>query len=359
MSTKRMISDALRSRSPSLDGETTGSIFPKGQEATSSGTGVSAPRGTRISLVIPVHDEAENLRELHERIGEVPFLAKPGVEILYVNDGSSDETDEILEEIYEGDPRVRIVDLRRQFGKSAALETGIQESRGALVVTLDADLQDDPSDIPGLVHLCAGEVEMVVGSRQRPATATLRRPMRSFVDLVGRILSRAKHRDFSCSLRCFRREVFEELESYGELHSYLPALAQWRGFRVAEYSVRHRTRRKGRSKFGVARLVKAVFDVLTLGMLTRFNTSPLYFFGFVGLTLTGVGVFVNLHLSSLWVIGRGIGTRPLLLFGVLLIIVGLQTMFFGLLAELMVHARDDRAGYAVGRVRSHPKRAEE
>lgn len=307
-----------------------------------------------VTIVVPVFDEVQGLDELHALLSDVDPGKGRRFEIIYVDDGSSDGTSVALDRLHERDQRVTVLHLRRRFGKSAALEAGFRAASGSVIVTLDGDLQDDPRDIPALLaRLDEGDGDMVVGHRTERHLAPIRRVLVSLFNQACRWACGEKLHDFGCPVRCFDRQVIEEVSIYGELHRYLPLLAQWRGFRLVEHPVRSYARRYGHSKFGLSRFVKALFDFMTVGMLTRFNKSPLYVFGFLGISLTAIGFAVNGYLSVLWFTGTGIGTRPLLLFGVLLMIVGLQTTFFGLLAELIVHAGSSSDTYAIAKIQSH------
>jgi len=291
-----------------------------------------------VSVVVPVLDEAESLGALHRELtAALEALGRP-YEILFVDDGSGDGSFEVVEKLHRADDRVRGLQLRRNFGKAAALATGFREARGDLVVTLDADLQDDPGELPKLLAaLEEAEVDLVSGwkqDRQDPRSKTW--PSRLFNCVTGRLTGLRLH-DFNSGFKAYRREVVQEVRLYGELHRFVPALAAWRGFRVAEVPVRHRPRRFGRSKFGGARFWRGCLDLVTVLFLTRYTRRPLHLFGGLGLLAWTVGFVANAYLTALWLAGaQPIGTRPLLAFGVLCMLVGIQFFAIGLLSELVL-----------------------
>jgi glycosyltransferase involved in cell wall biosynthesis len=290
-----------------------------------------------VSVVLPVLDEVESLGVLHRELTEVfERLGRP-YEILFVDDGSRDGSFERIEKLRIEDPRVRGVQLRRNFGKAAALAVGFREALGDVIVTLDADLQDDPAEVPKLLARLEDGFDLVSGwkqERQDPRSKTW--PSRLFNRVTG-FLTGVRLRDFNSGFKIYRREVVEEIRLYGELHRFIPALAAWRGFQVAEVPVRHRPRQYGRSKFGSARLWRGFLDLLTVLFLTRYTRRPLHLFGGLGLIAWTVGFMVNAYLTGIWLSGaQPIGTRPLLAFGVLSMLVGVQFFAVGLLSELVL-----------------------
>jgi glycosyltransferase involved in cell wall biosynthesis len=290
-----------------------------------------------VSAVLPVLDEVESLGVLHRELTEVlERLGRP-YEILFVDDGSRDGSFERIEKLRIENPRVRGVQLRRNFGKAAALAVGFREAQGDVIVTLDADLQDDPAEVPKLLARLEDGFDLVSGwkqERQDPWSKTW--PSRLFNWVTG-FLTGIRLHDFNSGFKIYRREVVEELRLYGELHRFIPALAAWRGFQVAEVPVRHRPRQHGRSKFGSARFWRGFLDLLTVLFLTRYTRRPLHLFGGLGLIAWTVGFTVNAYLTGIWLSGaQPIGTRPLLAFGVLSMLVGVQFFAVGLLSELVL-----------------------
>lgn len=299
-----------------------------------------------LSIVVPLYNEAESLRLLHQQIGEA--LGKNPYEVLYVDDGSTDMSLDQLRAIQEGDPdRVRILHFARNFGKAEALSAGFREARGEVIVTLDADLQDDPREIPRLVAALGNGYDLVNGwkrERQDPASKTV--PSKVFNALTARATG-LHLRDVNSGLKAYRRRVIDQLQVYGEQHRFLPVLAYWQGFRITEIPVRHHARRFGRSKYGPRRFISGILDLMTVVYLTRFQSKPLHLFGSAGLACLGFGLLINLYLSLVWLSGEAIGHRPLLQLGILLMVMGVQFLSIGLIGEMMTHNR------AESRRRSH------
>lgn len=298
----------------------------------------------RLSLVIPVYNEAESLWALHSQLRAA--LRNEQYEVIFVDDGSTDVSGVVLESLLAQDARVRVVRFARNFGKAEALAAGFCESRGAVVITLDADLQDDPAEIPKLLEVLEQGYDLVSGwkqPRRDPWTKLL--PSRLF-NWATATLSGLPLHDFNSGLKAYRRRVVEELRVYGEQHRYIPALAYWKGFRVAEVAVAHRPRQYGRSKFGPKRFLSGFLDLLAVLFLTRFQRKPLHLFGSVGLLSLVAGVAINLYLTWLRLQGEIIGTRPLLQLGVLLMVTGVQFLSLGLLGEMITlsSAQDHREG---------------
>lgn len=303
-----------------------------------------------LSIVVPLLDEAESLAQLHAEI--VAALEGPvaigGWELIFVDDGSTDDSPRVLHELFTRDERVQVIQFRRNFGKSAALSAGFAAARGTYVVTLDADLQDVPAEIPKLLGpLQRDEADLVSGwktPRHDPPTKTL--PSAVF-NRVVRLLTGVRLHDINSGFKAYRREVLDELQLYGELHRYIPVLAHFRGYRVAEAPVRHRPRRFGRSKFGGMRFFRGFFDLLTVLFLTQYTRRPLHLFGWVGAITFSLGMAINAYLTFVKLaLGEPIGHRPLLTLGVLLVIVGTQVVLFGLLGEMIAHAV--RSGWTAG-----------
>lgn len=289
-----------------------------------------------ISVVIPLYNEEENVRELHDRLKAVLDGLDREYEIIYVDDGSTDNTLSILEEIQSHDPTVMILSFRRNFGQTAAFAAGFDFARGDIVVTMDGDLQNDPNDIPKLIELIKTN-DLVSGWRKKRKDPFLSRRLPSMIAnwLISKVTGVKLH-DYGCSLKAYRRDVIKNLRLYGEMHRFIPAVASWYGVRVAEVETTHHPRLRGKSKYGITRTVKVVLDLITVKFLQSFSTKPLQFFGFVGLLGGFLGFLILLYLSIEKILGRPIGGRPLLLLGVLLVIVGVQFIGMGLLGEMIV-----------------------
>jgi len=295
------------------------------------------PEEMDISVLIPVLDEAETVQELSRRIADVLDRLGRTFEIVFVDDGSSDGTPGRVREARERDPRVKLVRLRRNFGKAAALCAGFDHCTGRLIITMDGDLQDDPEEIPRFLSKLEDEdLDLVSGwkrSRQDPASKRL--PSRLF-NWVTRQLAQVDLHDFNCGFKAYRREVLAEIAVYGELHRYIPVLASRRGFLVGEIQVNHHSRRYGRSKYGWDRLYKGLLDLITVLFITRYTRRPLHLFGALGLIFFTGGFFIDAWLAFLWVFHHeDLSNRPLLLFGNLLILLGIVVLTTGLIGEMI------------------------
>lgn len=291
-----------------------------------------------VSVIVPVMDEQETVATLARRVQEVFSTALDGSaelrEIVFVDDGSKDATWQRISEI--SGPVVRGLRLRRNFGKAAALQAGILASSGNLIITMDGDLQDDPNEIPRFLEQIRSGFDVVSGwkrTRHDPLGKTL--PSKLF-NLVTARVSGVNIHDFNCGFKAYRREVFDNVNLYGELHRFIPALAAASGFSVTEIEVLHHPRRFGRSKYGVGRLIKGFIDLLTVVTITRYNSRPGHLFGTLGVAIAGLGLLANIYLAIAWLMGQPIGQRPLLSLAVLLTIVGLQFILFGMMSELIV-----------------------
>ena len=299
-----------------------------------------------ISVVVPVHDEERSIDPLYEelRLSLAP-LARPW-EAVFVDDGSTDGSLAVLTRLHAAAPNVKVVRLRRNFGKAAALAAGFRHADGDVVVTIDADLQDDPAEIPRLLAKLDEGYDLVSGWKaQRRDPLSRRIPSRIFNAVVGRVSGVRLH-DLNCGLKAYRAEVVRNLRVYGELHRFLPVLAHDRGYRVTELVVNHRPREHGRSRYGAERYLRGFLDFLTVWFMGRYRHRPLHLFGTLGLALGAIGTIVLSYLTVLKLSGEAIGHRPLLTLGVLLVVVGLQFFSLGLLSELITSHHEERTGSA-------------
>jgi glycosyltransferase involved in cell wall biosynthesis len=290
-----------------------------------------------LSVVIPVYNEQENIRLLYEKLKESLDPLNKEYEILFIDDGSTDRTLSILEEIQTKDNKLVVLSLRRNFGQTAAFAAGFDFSRGDVVVTMDGDLQNDPADISKLLDLIK-ENDLVSGWRKKRKDPffTRRLPSMAANWLISNVTGVKLH-DYGCSLKAYRRDVIKNLKLYGEMHRFIPAVASWYGVRVAEVETVHHPRIHGKSKYGISRTVKVVLDLITVKFLQSFSTKPIQFFGPVGIASGLLGFLVLLYLSiDKLFFGRDIGARPLLLLGALLVIVGIQLIGMGLIGEMLV-----------------------
>ena len=290
-----------------------------------------------ITVVIPVYNEERSLALLH---GELDAVFRGDVlgpvEFLFVDDGSRDGSWRVLSDLAARDPRVHAIRFRRNFGKAAAISAGFRAAQGERIFTVDADLQDDPAEVPRLLARLEEGNDVVSGwkkNRRDPWHKVY--PSRVFNWMVSMLTGCHLH-DHNCGFKLYRGEVVREVEIYGELHRFVPVLAHARGFRVAEIEVNHRPRRHGSSKYGFSRFLKGFLDLLTVRFLTRFRQRPLHILGGTGLALLGLGVLGLLYLAVLWILGfRPIGNRPMLFYSIALLIVGVQLLSLGILAELV------------------------
>lgn len=305
-----------------------------------------------LSIVIPAYNESESLPILMEQISQAVHPLNLSYEIVVIDDGSRDGTDQTLRELKTKYEQLRAVVFRRNYGKSAALSEGFKMARGEVIITMDADLQDDPGEIPNLLKKLDEGYDLVSGwkkKRQDPLSKTI--PSRLF-NRVTALLSGIRIHDFNCGLKAYRRDVLSAINVYGELHRFIPVLAHWQGFRVGEIPVQHHPRRFGKTKFGVNRFFHGFLDLITVLFLTRYKTSPLHIFGMMGLFAFLIGVVIEIYMTIIWLMGQGIGRRPLFFLGILLIIVGAQFIVLGLLGEML------SAGFAEQAEYSHKERIE-
>jgi glycosyltransferase involved in cell wall biosynthesis len=299
-----------------------------------------------VSVVVPVYDEAASLPTLHAEVRDALDRAGRTWELVVVDDGSTDGSFDVVERLHAEDPRVRGVSLRCNCGKSPALAEGFRAARGDLVVTIDADLQDDPAEIPGLLAQLAEGYDMSCAWRTTRRDRLVKRTTSRLFNAVTAWVTGVPIHDFNCGLKAYRREVVESIVVYGEMHRYIPALAANQGFRVGERPVNHRPRRHGRTKFGASRFHAGLFDLATAAFLHRFRRRPLHFFGVAGLVVLAAGLAICAWLTyERLVLGAMLKDRPLLLLGVLLVIVAFQLVSVGLLGEMIVDVRKESIRY--------------
>jgi glycosyltransferase involved in cell wall biosynthesis len=299
----------------------------------------------RVSLVIPVFNEVDSLRELHAQIAAAASVHELDVEIIFVDDGSRDGSWQTVQQLVAEDPRVRGIRFRRNFGKAAALTAGLKDATGELIMTMDADLQDDPAEIPNFIAKLSEGFDVVNGWKQRRLDPWHKvYPSKVFNWLVSRMTGLKLH-DHNCGVKLFRREVAGEIRLYGELHRFVPVLAHARGFRVTEIGVNHRARQHGHSKYGVRRFTRGFLDLLTVSFLIAYGQRPHHMLGWIGLICFGVGFAGLGYLAIAWLLMNvfavwpptPIGGRPLLAYSIASTLLGAQAMTIGLLAELIVH----------------------
>ena len=305
-----------------------------------------------LSIVIPTLDEEGSLEALHRQITAVLTDMTLQYEIIFVDDGSTDQSSRILATLHGDDPHVKVIEFRRNFGKAAALNAGFEASAGEIIITMDADLQDDPAEIPHFIDAINSGLDMVSGwKKKRYDPLSKRLPSKLFNWTTCTIAGVELH-DFNCGFKAYRRELLDHIELYGELHRYIPALASWKGFHVGEVVVQHHPRRFGKSKYGYERLLKGLFDIVTIYFTRKYGKRPLHVFGKMGLWFGLVGFIALVYLTVLWFMGqRPIGNRPLLMFGMLSVLFGMQLIVFGLVNEMLAKIEDrfDK-GYVIKKV---------
>lgn len=310
-----------------------------------------------LSIVVPVFNEVENLRPLHEEIVAAMAGLDRGYEVIYVDDGSRDGSRAVLAELQAEDPSVVVVELRRNFGQTAAMAAGFDFARGDVIATLDADRQNDPADIPEMLRaLDAGDCDLVAGWRFERQDAFLTRLLPSKIanGLIGRITGVRLH-DYGCTLKVVKREVVQGMRLYGEMHRFIPALAADVGAEIREVKVHHRPRVAGRSKYGLSRTFRVVLDLITVKFLSTYSTRPIQIIGGIGMLFetAGLGIVGVMGLQKI-LLGVELANRPIVWLGILLTIMGLQFITTGLLGELLVrtyHESQDKPIYHVARVR--------
>jgi glycosyltransferase involved in cell wall biosynthesis len=307
-----------------------------------------------LSVVVPLFNEQDSVRPLVQQLLDAVRPLGLDFELVLVDDGSQDRTAAVLAELNEAVPELVAVLLRRNYGQTAAMAAGFDASRGAVIVTLDGDLQNDPADIPLLLAKINEGFDLVSGWRHQRKDAALSRLLPSKVanGLIANVTGVRLH-DYGCSLKAYRREVVEDLNLYGELHRFLPALAFIEGARISEVKVNHHPRRYGSSKYGIDRTFRVLMDLLTVWFMKRFLTRPMHVFGFWGLTSMAVGLVISVYLLGEKLLANAdIGNRPLLMVAVLTLIAGVQLFCFGLLAEVQMRTYHESQGRPIYRVRA-------
>ena len=305
-----------------------------------------------ISVVIPLYNEADGLKLLLEQVLGVMRPMREPFEVLLIDDGSTDGTPEHLQQLARDTPELVAVLLRRNYGQTPAMAAGFDVSRGHVIVTMDGDLQNDPDDIPRIINRLREGYDLVSGWRHQRQDKTLSRKLPSRVAnrLIGNVTGVRLH-DYGCSLKAYRRELVEDMNLYGELHRFLPALASIEGARIDEIKVNHRPRQFGHSKYGIDRTFRVLMDLLTIWFLQRFLTQPMHVFGFAGLLAIATGSLMGLHLLVVKMMGEDIGSRPLLMLSVVLGLAGVQMFCLGLLGELLMRTYHESQNRSVYRVR--------
>ena len=320
-------------------------------------------KGPEISVVLPVFDEQDNLRPVYDQIIRSLGNDRHSYEILFVDDGSRDGSFDVLAELQKNDDKVRVIRFRKNFGQTAAMSAGFEHARGKIIVAMDADLQNDPADIPKMIDKLNEGFDVVSGWRKKrhDNALTRRLPSRLANGLISRITGVKLH-DYGCTLKAYRKEVLAETKLYGEMHRFIPALASWNGAKVTEMVVNHRPRTAGVAKYGLARTWKVVLDLITVSFLGSFSTKPIYVFGGLGLFSAVASIILGLIVIYQKVYFKtDMSGNPLLILTAVLMIATIQFILMGLLAELLVrtyHESQDRPTYVIKEILESPAEKE-
>ncbi len=314
---------------------------PKRERPVSGLGPLRVTENPRVSIVVPGLNEAESLPELAKGIQEA-LDGKESYEIVFVDDGSTDDSWKVMQKLVEADPRVRAVRLRKNFGKAMGLSAGFSRVRGDVVIMMDADLQDDPAELPKFIEKIDEGFDVVVGWKLKRLDPANRLILTRIFNGTVRLVTGVKLHDMNCGFKAYRREVVRTIPIYGDLFRFIPVFAAWEGFRVTEVGVHHHPRKHGTSRYGLERIMRGFFDLLSIAFLTRYSKRPMHLFGAIGLVMGFAGLAVNLYLTVLWFQGHKIGDRPLLLLGSVLIVLGLQFFSMGFIGEYLTYLNQKR-----------------
>jgi glycosyltransferase involved in cell wall biosynthesis len=311
----------------------------------------TAAANPALSLFLPVLDEEENLKPMHAKIAAALDALGKSAEVIYVDDGSTDKSLQILKEIAAGDDRVRVISLRRNYGQTAAMSAGIDAAKGEILIPMDADLQNDPADIARLLEKLDEGYDVVSGWRKNRQDKLISRKIPS--QIANRVISwigGVQLHDYGCSLKAYRRDVIQDVKLYGEMHRFIPIYASWAGARVTEIPVDHHARTMGKSKYGISRTIKVVFDLMTIKFMAEYHTKPIYVFGTFGMIAFLLAMIAGVWAIVLKLYGTSFILTPLPVITVVMLAISVQFFLMGLLAELLVrtyHESQDKAIYAV------------
>ena len=305
-----------------------------------------------ISIVIPVFNESESIGYLLDEVLNVMCSNKLNFEIVVVNDGSQDSTSNVLDELTIKIKELSVISLRTNYGQTAAMAAGFDNSNGEVVITLDGDLQNDPNDIPKLISHINEGYDLICGWRydRKDKLINRRIPSKIANKLIANVTGLKLH-DYGCSLKAFKKEILDDIKLYGELHRFLPVLAKIEGAKIKEIKVNHRSRKYGSSKYGIDRTFRVLMDLLTVWFMTKFLTRPMYGFGFVGIISILVSLGMTSYLFIIKLLGNDIGNRPMLMFALILGIAGVQLFSFGLLGELLIRTYHESQNRPIYRIR--------
>jgi glycosyltransferase involved in cell wall biosynthesis len=302
----------------------------------------------KISIIIPLLDEEESLRPLYQEIRKALKGLSCDYEILFIDDGSKDKSLSIIKDFARTDNKVHYFSFRTNYGKSAALQVAFKHVTGDAVITMDADLQDDPAEIPNLLKKLQEGNDLVSGWKKKRYDPLIKKISSRFFNMITRIITGVKIHDFNCGLKAYKKAVVQAIDVYGEMHRYIPVLADWKGFSVSEIVVKHSPRRYGKTKFGVSRFFKGFIDLITVTFTIRYIKRPMHLFGLLGMVTALAGLVISIWLTyEKLILGVGINNRPIFFLGILLIIVGVQFFAIGLVGELIVHNTHSEKEYVI------------
>ena len=309
-----------------------------------------------ISIIIPVFNESESIGYLLDEVLNVMQNNKLNCELIVVNDGSNDNTSTVLDELTIKIKELSVISLRKNYGQTAAMSAGFDNSKGEIVITLDGDLQNDPNDIPKLISHINEGYDLICGWRYERKDKLINRRIPSKIanKLIANVTGLKLH-DYGCSLKAFKKEIVDDIKLYGELHRFLPVLANIEGAKIKEIKVNHRSRKYGSSKYGIDRTFRVLMDLLTVWFMTKFLTRPMYGFGFFGIVSILISFGMTSYLFIIKLLGNDIGNRPMLTFALILGIAGVQLFSFGLLGELLIrtyHESQNRPIYRIRKIQS-------
>ena len=306
-----------------------------------------------ISIIVPVFNESESIGLLLDEVINVMSSHKFNFELIVVNDGSKDNTHQVLKQLTLKIKELSVISLRKNYGQTAAMSAGFDNSKGDIVITLDGDLQNDPNDIPILISEINNGYDLICGWRFDRKDKLINRKIPSKIanKLIAQVTG-LKFHDYGCSLKAFKKEIIDDIKLYGELHRFLPVLANIEGAAIKEIKVNHRSRKYGSSKYGIDRTFRVLMDLLTVWFMTKFLTRPMYGFGFVGIISIFFSLAISSYLIVLKIMGEDIGNRPLLMFALILGIAGVQLFSFGLLSELLIRTYHESQSRPIYRIRS-------
>ena len=307
-----------------------------------------------LSIVIPTYNEEKNVALLHDEISKAMQGMAVSYSVVFVDDGSSDGTFKALKEIRGRDNRVRVVKFKKNFGQSAAMAAGFEQAKGDVVITMDADMQNDPADIPLLLAELNKGYVVVCGWRSKRKDSISKKLFSRFANILRRRLTGATIHDSGCSLRAYRRECLKDLELYGEMHRYIPAMLSWKGYKISEVRTNHRPRTHGKTKYGYQRLIKGFLDLILILFWQKYSMRPIHLLGGSGILLATIGILLGIYLGvERLAFGAPLADRPLFLLAILMIVVGSQFLVFGVLADIMVriyYGQGGRKHYTVEEV---------